>query len=192
VKNPKMIAAIAAAVVVVIAVSFWMMRRGSGSSGIDFTDPAVLQNATKKVGGDVPTDGGTMFEVKDVTIAGQTHRAIYAPPHSRLIYKVEVPRRGVLTVWYGLREDAMTKDTDGAQFRIGVSDGRTYEEYVREFINPKANERDRRWFDATIDLSAYEGQQVDIIFNTDPGAPRGKFNTVGDYTVWAEPKLAAK
>ena len=71
-----------------------------------------------------------------------------------------MPRRATLTLWFGLREDAVAKDSDGAQFRIGVSDGRTYEEYLREFVDPKTNETDRRWFDATIDLSAYEGQQV--------------------------------
>ena len=190
-KNPKLVAALAVVVVLVIAGSFWMMRRGSGESGIDLTDPAQMQAAVKKILGH-PADGGEPFEVKDVTVAGQTHRAIYAPPHSRIIYKIAVPRRAVLTVWFAVREDAWAKECDGAQFRIGVSDGRTYEEYLREFIKPKANERDRRWFDATIDLSAYEGQQVELIFNTDPGPPKSPNTTVADYAVWAEPRLTSK
>lgn len=191
-KNPKVIGAAVVVVILVIVGSFWMIRRGQGNDGLDLTDETMMSAATKKVGGNPPTDGGTPFEVTDVTIAGETHRAIYAPPHSRVIYKVQVPRRGVLTVWFGLREDAWAKETDGAQFRIGVADGRTYEEYLREYINPKANERDRRWFDATIDLSAYEGQQVDVILNTDPGPPRGPHTAVADYAVWGDPKVIAK
>lgn len=191
-KNPKIIAALAVVVVLVIAGSFWMMRRGSGEAGIDLTDPTLLQAAEKRIGADAAADGGVFWEVQDVTIAGQTHRAVYAPPYSRLIYKIDVPRRAVLTVWFGIREDAWAKDCDGAQFRIGVSDGRTYEEYLREFINPKANDRDRRWFDATIDLSAYEGQQVQLIFNTDPGPPKSPNTAVADYTVWAEPKVTSR
>jgi hypothetical protein len=167
-----------------------MMRRG-GAFTVDLTDPALMQVAVKRILGH-PTDGGEPFEVKDVTIAGQTHRAVYAPPHSRITHTITVPRRAVLTVWFGVREDAWAKECDGAQFRIGVSDGRTYEEYLREFVNPKANERDRRWFDATIDLSAYEGQQVDLIFNTDPGPPKTPNTTVADYAVWGEPRLTSK
>jgi len=192
VKNPKTVAAVAVVVILVILGSVWMMRRGQGNEGLDLTSDAMMQAATKKVGGAPPTDGGTPFEVKDVTIGGQAHRAIYAPPHSRLTYRIDVPRRGVLTVLFGLREDAWPKETDGAQFRIGVSDGRTYEEYLREYINPKANERDRRWFDAVIDLSAYEGQQVDVILSTDPGPPKGPHTAVADYAVWAAPQIVAK
>jgi hypothetical protein len=194
VKNPKLIAGLAILVVIVIAGSFWMMRRGSGSTTIDLIEQ--LPGAVAKVGGEPPTDGGQPFEVKDVTIAGQSRKAIYAPPHSRITYTIQVPRRATLTVWFGLREDAMAKGSDGAQFRIGVSDGRTYEEYLREFVDPKTNERDRRWFDATIDLSAYEGQQVSLILNTDPepppARPRVPRTSAADYAVWAEPKITSK
>ena len=55
----------------------------------------------------------------------------------------------------------------GAQFRIGVAEGRTYEEILKQYVNPKRG--DRRWFSARLDLAAYEGRQVKLIFNTDPG-----------------------
>jgi hypothetical protein len=77
-----------------------------------------------------------------------------------------------------------------------VSDGRTYEEYLREFVDPKTNEKDRRWFDASVDLSAYEGQQVWIVLNTDPepppARPRVPRTAVADYAVWGEPKITSK
>lgn len=193
-KNPKVVAGLALAVVVLVVGSLWMMRRGGGASTIDLVEQ--LSGAEKRLGGDAPTDGGQAFEVKDVTIGGQSRRAIYAPPRSRIIYPLQVPRRATLTVWFGLREDAVAKGSDGAQFRIGVSDGRTYEEYLREFIDPTSNEKDRRWFEATIDLSAYEGQQVTLILNTDPepppARPRVPRTSVADYAVWGEPKITSK
>ncbi len=189
-KNPKLVAGLAVVVVVIIVGSFWMMRRGGGVVTIDLIQQlatAESRSTFKEPG------GGTPFEVKDVTVGGVARKAIYAPPFSRISYKVEVPRRGTLTTWFALREDAWKGESDGVQFRIGVSDGRTYEEYLREFVNPKRREADRRWHEATIDLSAYEGQQVEIVFNTDPGPPRRKKNTrKDDFAVWAEPKLASR
>jgi hypothetical protein len=194
VKNPKVVAGVAILVVVLVAGSFWMMRRGGGSSTIDLIDQ--LSTAEKRIGADAVTDGGQPLEVKDVTIGGQSHKAILAPPHSRISYNIQVPRRATLTLWFGLREDAVAKGSDGAQFRIGVSDGRTYEEYLREFVDPKTNEKDRRWFDASVDLSAYEGQQVWIVLNTDPepppARPRVPRTAVADYAVWGEPKITSK
>jgi hypothetical protein len=190
VKNPKLVAGLAVVVVVIIVGSFWMMRRGGEAVTIDLIGQLASAESRSTFKG---TEGGVPFEVKDVAIGGVSRRAIYAPPFSRITYKVEVPRRGTLTTWFALREDGWTGDSDGVQFRIGVSDGRTYEEYLREFVNPKKREKDRRWYEATIDLSAYEGQQVEIVFNTDPGPRRRAKNTAkGDFAVWAEPKLASR
>ena len=56
-------------------------------------------------------------------------------------------------------------------FRFGVSDGRTYDELLKQHVDPLHNTNDRRWIPVTIDLSAYAGQQVDIIFNTNSSLP---------------------
>jgi hypothetical protein len=189
VKNGKLVAGIVVVVVVIVAGVFWVTRRGGQVVTIDLL--AQLANAEKrstwKAGGEKP------FTVTDVTIGGQTKKAVFAPPFSRISWTVEVPRRGALETSFALQPDAWTKETDGVQFRFGVSDGRTYEEYLKEFANPKKRERDRRWFSATIDLSAYEGQTVKIVLSTDPGpSRRAKSTAKDDLAVWGDPKITSR
>jgi hypothetical protein len=107
---------------------------------------------------------------------------------SRIIWPVTVPPNGVLRTSFGLRPDAWDEDGDGVQFRIGVSDGRTYDELLRQYVNPHGRQADRRWYTVTLDLAAYEGRSVHVIFNTDPGPPGG-WNTVHDFACWGEPHI---
>jgi hypothetical protein len=179
------VAALAGLAVVVAVVAFWTLRKGGTTTATDLIGllPGAQKASTWSEPGDAP------FAVTPVTIAGQTHQAIFAPPHARIRWRIEVPRRGTLEVYYGMREDAWTADGNGVQFRIGVSDGRTYEEYLREVVNPKDRDRDRRWLSATIDLSAYEGQMIELNFNTDPGPPKDASDSRNDVAVWGEPRI---
>jgi hypothetical protein len=186
--NKNVVAALAGLAVVVAVVAFWMLRTGGPTAAVDLISqlPQAWQRSTWAEPGDTP------FTVMAVTLAGETHQAIFSPPHSRIRWKVEVPRRATFEVFYGLREDAWTAQGNGAQFRVGVSDGRTYEEYLREVVNPAGRERDRRWLSATIDLSAYEGQSVEIVVNTDPGPPNDAGDTRNDLAVWGEPRVISR
>jgi hypothetical protein len=56
-------------------------------------------------------------------------------------------------------------------------------------VNPKGRDRDRRWLSATIDLSAYEGQLVELNFNTDPGPPKDAGDSRNDFALWGEPRI---
>jgi hypothetical protein len=183
--NKKVVAALACLAAVVAVVAFWMLRKGGTTAAIDLV--SLLPQAVARSTWEQP--GETPFTVKAVTLAGETHQAIFAPPHARIRWKIEVPRRGTLEVFYGVREDAWTAEGNGVQFRIGVSDGRTYEEYLREVVNPAGRDRDRRWLSATIDLSAYEGQLVEIAFNTDPGPPKDAADSRHDFALWGEPRI---
>ncbi|MCX6538662.1 MAG: hypothetical protein NT151_07000 [Acidobacteria bacterium] len=186
-KNTKLVAGVIVLAVLVVIVAIWNSRRGGEGMTIDLL--AQLGDTQKRSTWTQTTE--TLFGVKDVTIAGKTHKAIFAPPMSRIKFKIEVPRRGVLEVFYALREDAWTADGDGAQFRIGVSDGRTYEQYLQEAINPKTRDRDRKWLPATIDLSAYEGQMVEIVLSTDPGPPDNR-DPRNDFCLWGDPKIKGR
>lgn len=186
--NKKIAAGLAVLAVVVAAAAFWMLRQGGGAVPIDLV--AQLADAQKQTTWTEP--GDAPFTVSDVTLQGETHRAIFAPPFSRIRWKVEVPRRGTLELYFGVREDAWEAEGNGAQFRVGVSDGRTYEEYLKEVVNPQARERDRRWLSASIDLSAYEGQLVEINLNTDPGPPRDDRDRRNDFALWGEPRLVGR
>lgn len=186
-KNKKVVAALAGLAVVVALVAFWMLRRGGTAGAIDLV--ALLPEAQKvshwTEAGDAP------FTVKPVSLAGESHTAVFAPAFSRIRWKVQVPRRGTLEVYYGLREDAWTGEGNGVVFSVGVSDGRTFEEYLREIVNPKAHDRDRRWLSATIDLTAYEGQLVELNFNTYSGPPRDGTDRRNDFALWGAPRIIA-
>ena len=186
-KNTKLVAGVIVLAVLVIIVAIWNSRRGGEGVTIDLL--AQLGDAQKRSTWTQTTE--TLFGVGDVTIAGKTHTAIFAPPASRIKFKIEVPRRGTFEVFYALREAAWTADGDGAQFRIGVSDGRTYEQYLSEAINPKTRDRDRKWLPATIDLSAYEGQMVEIVLSTDPGPPDNR-DARNDFCLWGDPKIKGR
>lgn len=186
--NKKIVAGLAVLAVVVAAVAFWVLRQGGRAAEIDLV--AQLDGAQKQTNWTEP--GDAPFTVSPVTLQGETHQAIFAPPFSRIRWKVEVPRRGTLEVYFGVREDAWQAEGNGVQFRVGVSDGRTYEEYLKESVNPQARERDRRWLSASIDLSAYEGQLVEINLNTDPGPPRDDRDRRHDFAVWGQPRVVGR
>jgi hypothetical protein len=180
--NKKVVAALAGLAVVVAVVAFWMLRQGATTVTTDLISllPQAVMRTTWEQSGDAP------FAVTPVTLAGETHQAIFAPPHGRIRWKVEVPRRGTLEVYYGVREDAWSAEGNGVQFRIGVGDGRLQ---VLEVVSPKDRDRDRRWLSATIDLSAYEGQLIELNFNTDPGPPKDAGDSRNDFALWGEPRI---
>lgn len=178
-KNSRWLAIVA--VVVLALGALWYLRRESAPANrIDL----VQKFAEAEKRSTWPLEVG--FSIQNVTIDKVTKRCIYAAPHSRITYTVVVPPDAWLETAFALRPDSWDLPGDGAQFRVGISEGRTYEELLRQYINPKKG--DRRWFTARLDLSAYEGRQVKVIFNTDPGPP-GRGDTENDWTVWGEPQI---
>jgi arylsulfatase A-like enzyme len=60
---------------------------------------------------------------------------------------------------------------------------------LERYIDPKANQDERRWFDVQLDLSPWGGQSIDVFFETD-GGPDG--NTDYDWAFWSTPRIVAK
>lgn len=170
---------------VLAVVGWWYYSHTTVKDGtIDLI--AALAGADKRSN---PEPSASNFQVADVTIDGVTRNAILAKPFSRVIYKVRVPPDAWLDVSFGMRPDSWTLPGDGAQFRIGVSEGRTYDELLRQYVNPK--DGGRKWFSAHLDLSAYEGREVKIILNTDPTATGGG-DSQNDFAVWGEPHVYSR
>ncbi len=147
---------------------------------------AALPTAEKRSN---PAPVASNFQVADVTIDGVTKKAILAKAFSRITYTVRVPPDAWLDLDFAMRPDSWQLPGDGAQFRVGISEGRTYDEVLRQFVNPR--EGGQKWFSAHLDLSAYEGREVRIILNTDPG-PQGGGDLRNDFAVWAEPHVYSR
>lgn len=177
------------AVVVVAVVAYLLYtRRGGGDVAIDLftlatTDAAEFRPAEKKP---------THFKAGPETISGVTKPALFTHAASRLIFKdVTVPDNGRLKTFIAIREEAWTQDaSDGVLFRFGVDDGR-YEELLNQLVDPRHNANDRGWLPVDIDLSAYAGQKVKLIFNTNTSLP-GKDNGAFDFAVWGEPAVVTR
>ena len=176
------------AILIVAAALFLWTRSGNGSAVvIDLLEsfPEAEKRTTAE-------SLEMTFALEDVQIAGERKHCIYATPQARIIWSVTIPNEARLETLYGMREDSWDKPAaNGAQFRIGISDGRIYEELLRRIVNPSATQTDRQWQVASLDLAAYAGKRVQVIFNTDPGPP-GDLNTAYDFSVWGEPRIVGK
>jgi hypothetical protein len=178
------------AVVVVAAVAYYVWRNsGPEAVALDLVaqaSTAEFRPAARKA---------ELFKIGPETIGGETRPAIFAHASSRLIFPdVTIPDNGRLRAFVAVRETAWTEDaSDGVLFRFGVDDGR-YEELLNQHVDPRHNANDRGWLPVDIDLSAYAGQKVKLIFNTNtsvPG-PGNPDNGAFDQAVWGEPAIISR
>ena len=118
-------AALGAAIVLAAIVWYW-----TGSSGVsnEIDLIAALPTAEKRTN----VDDQPQFVIESVTVDGVAKRSILARPHSRLLYPVLVPPDAWLEVGFALKPETWDLPGDGAQFRVGINDGRNYEEMVRQ------------------------------------------------------------
>src|SRR4051812_39913270 len=107
----------AVVILVVLIGGWWLFRRGAGRPAVDL---GTLYDQAQKSG-----DG---WSLGDVTLAGETKKAIAAPGNGRMRMKVRVPDDGWLKVSLGLKPEAWEKEGNGVYFFFGVSDGRAFEQ----------------------------------------------------------------
>jgi hypothetical protein len=166
-------------ILVVLIAGWWLFRRG-GSQSIDLI---TLYDQSEKTAGN--------WSVEDVTLAGETKKAISAPANGRIKIKVRVPDDGWLKVSLGLKSEAWDKPGDGVYFFFGVSDGRAFEQQFTQTVNPYGNQSERRWIPVSVDLSAYAGEEVELIFNTRAGNAPGSTDQ-NDLPVWGAPMIVSR
>ena len=178
----------AVVLVVVIIAGWWLFRRGGSRERIDLIEqfPTAQKRGVS----------GSAAEVTSIDLNGESQPAIAIPPgagnSSRLIWKVRVPDDAWLRVSLGMKPEAWDKEGDGVLFRVGVSDGRTYDELFTQHVNASANQAERRWIPVMVDLSAYAGEEVDIIFNTN-SSPKDKGDDPrNDHALWGAPEVIVR
>lgn len=177
------VAVAAVLAVVLVAAGWWTFKRSGAGEPIDLLE--VFDQAQKR------PDGGT-FEIVDAELNGETRRAIFTEPASRIIWRIEVPDDAWVRVALGVKPEAWEEEGDGILFRIGVSDGRQYDELINQHVHPFANKGDRRWIPVMVDLSAYAGEQVELIFNTNSSLPGKGDDPRGDLALWGAPEVVIR
>ncbi len=175
----------AVGIVAILILGWWLFGRGGGSSAVALVDR--FDAAEKR-------PDPKMFAVEDVTINGETKRGITVTPTigSRMIFKTRVPDDGWLRVSVALKQEAWSQEGDGVRFMALVSDGRASDELFVQDINPFLNQTDRKWIPVMVDLSAYAGEDVDVIFNTFASAPGKGADVRNDLAVWGAPEIVVR
>jgi hypothetical protein len=179
-------AAVAAVVIVVVLVAgWWLFRRGGTAVSVRLIDR--FTEAKKQ------PDDPALYSIVDVALNGETKRSIAIAPTvgSRLTWRVTIPDDGWLTVHLGVKPEAWTQEGDGVYFFVGVSDTRAFEQLFSQRVQPFSNSGDRKWIQVMVDLSAYAGEEVDLIFNTRSGHP-DKGDLRGDQALWGEPEIVQR
>jgi hypothetical protein len=178
----KMNRAVLTAVVIILvaAAGWWVFRRGSAER-IDLL--TQFDSAVKA--------GGT-YTVVDATLAGETKKAILAPPNGRLTFKVRVPEDGWLKVSLGMQPESWEKEGNGVYFFAGVSDTRAFEKLFEQTLNPFKNPSERRWISVMVDLSAYAGEEMEVILNTRSSGGGQPPDDRADLPLWGAPEIVRR
>jgi hypothetical protein len=177
-------AALVAVVAIVLLAGGWLyFKRTTNSTAVQLVP--MFASAEKR-----PAQGA--FAVVDVDLNGESRQAISAPADSRIIYKVRIPDDAWLRVAMGTRAEAWTQEGNGSYFLVGVSDGRTYEELLTQHVNPFANPGDRKWIQVWVDLSAYAGEEVELIFNTRSSPKDHPPDDRNDQPLWGDPEIIVR
>jgi len=120
-------------------------------------------------------------------LSGEVRNAVGEhSPYERLPYRMQVANdpKAIFDFSYALDPAVFDKTaTDGVEFIVEVKDasGRITKPFSR-YIDPKHNAQERRWMDGQVDLSAYRGQSIELLFTTTPG-PKG--DTAYDWAAWS-------
>jgi len=177
--------AIAVAVVAVLVLGWWLFGRSGGGGAIDLMER--FASAQKR-----PDEGS--FVAGDVTLNGETKKAIAVAPSvgTRITFKAHIPDDGWLRVSVGLKEEAWTQEGDGVLFRAIVSDRRASDELFVQHVNPFLNHTDRKWITLMVDLSAYAGEEVEVMLNTNASPPGKPGDVRSDLAVWGAPEIVVR
>ena len=170
-------------VVGLATLGLWL-RVGHGTRGVAVDFVRQFESAS------VRRPDREAFAVRDVIVAGESKPSITVQQPTRVAWDLTVPDHAWVETEVALLEEAWTRAGDGVLFRIGISlDGR-YDELVNQAVNPFARPDDRRWIPVVVDLSAYGGRAVSVIFNTGPGVEGN--NRDNDLGVWGSPRIVTR
>ncbi len=124
------------------------------------------------------------IQTKAFTIGGDTRAVIFMHPTSSAAFHMRLPDELRLDFALGLDPEVWDKAGDGVQFQVEVRDQGKATTVFSQYLDPKKNPSDRRWVDASVDLSYFAYREVDLVLRTFPGA-----SNEFDWAGWATPRL---
>ncbi len=122
-------------------------RTVPNGSDLVFKDPIRIETPERSFVGHVEID-----------MAGGCGTALQAHPPSTLVYKIHPGPATRLEVAYGMFPSTYDAQGDGVRFSIQVG----VESLLDEFLDAKNDPAHRRGFEATLDLSPWAGQTVEL------------------------------
>lgn len=106
---------------------------------------------------------GVALVLDEPTIGGRSYPSLVTPAPSRVTWTIgRLPRRGWLRAGLGVSPAA---GTSRVNFRVGISDGRTYETLAEQIVSSEDASDGWRWL--AVDLSRYAGPQWRLFFRPD-------------------------
>jgi len=136
--------------------------------------------------------GADAEQVRQDTIAidYQPRPVLFQHPPSQVTYRLQIPREAGLHFGLGLDPAVWSPDNgDGVEYNVYVSEldkPAVLRRVFHRYVDPKSNPEDRQWLDQVVDMSVYDGQTVDLVFETLPG-PAGDAGF--DWSCWSAPVL---
>jgi hypothetical protein len=136
------------------------------------------------------------FDIVPAMLDGTVRRAVRTPPTSRISWRLRLPPHAALRTYLHVDPECIASGK-GVLFRIGISDGRTYEELLNQWISRSQAD----WIPILLDLSPYSGFKWSlfyhpsriswwIVFNTTAAAAPGQPACVPS-PLWGAPAILA-
>ncbi len=120
-------------------------------------------------------------------IEGLRREVLFQHPPSRVSYLVQVPLAARLRFSTAVSPEAWGLDEgDGVQFDIYIETNESREKIFSEYLDPSHKLTDRGWHEHDLDIAAWGGRTVTIVFETSPG-PAGDLRY--DWAGWVEPGI---
>jgi hypothetical protein len=154
-------------------------------------EPGRVQEIIRQNEGRLLPGRENLIEIRTFTISGETKAVLYEhPPYERLPFRTTITPASRefsfnVAMQPAVYDGSMPVCGDGVEFRLEIRDGAGQIRllYAR-YIDPKHNLAERRWIPGSVDLSAYMGQTVELLFTTTAG-PTG--DTCAAWAGWGDP-----
>lgn len=119
---------------------------------------------------------------------GDKREVLFEHPDSRVTFRgVSIFKKARLVFGIGIGDHTWGEHGDGVLFEVMLTDEKNRQRVLySRYIDPKNVPDHRQWFDESVVLDQYEGEQVSFVFKTSAGP--NKDNTF-DWAGWSSPKI---